>query len=65
MAKINIPEKRTEALYIRLSPSNRAYVEKVANELDISMTSLIDAIIGNARAEEAILDERATMATEG
>lgn len=56
--KLNIPEKRSQGIFVRLTPINKAYIERLAAELDTSITVIVDTIIGNARAEEALLDEK-------
>lgn len=54
MTKLNIPEKRSQGIFVRLSPKNKDYIERLAAELDTSITVIVDTIIGNARAEEEI-----------
>lgn len=57
MTKLNIPEKRSQGIFVRLSPKNKDYIERLAAELDTSITVIVDTIIGNARAEEEMQGE--------
>lgn len=43
-------EKRTEVLYVRVSPSVRKYIKKRAEQLEVSEAFLIDAVMNDDEA---------------
>ena len=48
-----LPEKRTEILYCRVSPTNKSFISKAAKTRDVSESTLVEHILTIFRENHA------------
>lgn len=59
MRSIKIPEKRSVGIFIRITPSNKEYLDELAEEAESSLSLIINTMVSNARAEERLAELQA------
>lgn len=53
MKDLGMPEKRTEVLYSRISPTNKKFLSKVAKQQKVSESAMVDHILDMFREQNA------------
>lgn len=57
MIKLEIPEKRTAMLSVRVSPDNKTKIQQIAKDYDMSISELVIRAINDFQRDEVIEDE--------